>query len=442
MPCMRRGWIALLAVLLGTATFAGSAFAASPIQPGNRPRPLPGVENGKVPSSMLVQVTPTCQAAREAGPSLHRLFALARASNVALDADECYRPLTGQITARSNATANGNAACAASLSTGPGGQIVGTSMHGWGKAGDMTEAGRTLTFSMGAYRFLKAAAAPLGWNHPGWAEPGGSSCPEPWHWEWVGDGGRDGHDAIRADAVALLPTASGNGYASVTGLGAVHARGDAVDRGSAAALPIAWVMVSACATPSRAGYWMVAADGGVFNYGDAGFFGSTGALRLNSPMLGLAPTPSGSGYWLFAGDGGVFSFGDARFFGSTGGLRLHSPVVGMSATPSGNGYWLAAADGGVFSFGGARFFGSMGGLPLRSPVVGMAATPSGNGYWLVAADGGVFTFGDARFFGSAAGASASPVVDMAITQAGDGYWLLRADGTVSAFGAATNHGTA
>src|SRR5262249_2902098 len=25
-------------------------------------------------------------------------------------------------------------------------------------------------------------------NHPGWAEPGSNSA-EPWHWEWLGDGG-------------------------------------------------------------------------------------------------------------------------------------------------------------------------------------------------------------------------------------------------------------
>ena len=436
-PCfnapMRRMWTAVFAI--GVVLALGvPAYGASPIQPGNRPRPIQGVENGKVPSSMLVQITPTCRAVREAGPSLYRLFALARASGVTLDARECYRPLTGQIDARRNATANGNAACAASLSTGPGGQVVGTSMHGWGKAADMTDAGRTLTFNLGGYHFLKSAAAALGWNHPGWAEPGGSSCPEPWHWEWVGDGGRDGHDVVRGDSVALFPSASGDGYTTVTGLGAVQVHGDAVDRGSVAALPIAWVVVSARATPSRAGYWMVAADGGVFSFGNAGFYGSTGAMKLNSPVLGMASTASGAGYWLVASDGGVFSFGDARFFGSTGAMRLAKPVVAMAATPSGNGYWLAASDGGIFTFGDAQFFGSTGALRLASPVIGMAATPSGHGYWLFAADGGVFTFGDARFFGSGAGGGASPVVDMAVTPSGLGYWLLRADGSVQAFG--------
>jgi hypothetical protein len=426
--------VALVTAALGSAA---PAFAISPVQPENRPRPLAGVENGKVPAPMLIQVTSTCVAVREAAPSLHLLFAQARGAGVSLDARECYRPLAGQIRARANATASGNAACAASLATSASGQTVGTSMHGWGKAADFTDAGRSLTFASPGYHFLKSAAAAAGWNHPGWAEPGGSSCPEPWHWEWVGDGGRDGHDPIAADAVALLPAAGDTGHLTVTGLGAVRAAGTAADRGSAASLPLAWVVVSANATPTRAGYWMVAADGGVFSFGDAQFFGSTGGLSLNAPVLGMAPTPTGRGYWLFAEDGGVFSFGDARFAGSTGGIPLFRPVVGMAATPSGNGYWLVASDGGVFSFGDARFLGSTGGLRLVRPVVGMAATPSGKGYWLVASDGGVFSFGDARFFGGGASASGSPVVAITATATGNGYWLLYANGEVAAFGDAS-----
>ncbi len=436
---MRRLVVALIAVVVLAAI--GPAAATSPIQPENRPQPLSGVANGEVPASMLISVTPTCRAVRESAPSLHLLFAQARAEGIGLDADECYRPLSGQIRARRNATAHGNAACAASLSTSAGGQVVGTSMHGWGKAGDMTDAGATLTFSSPGYHFLKRAAAAAGWNHPGWAEPGGSSCPEPWHWEWVGDGGRQNLDPVRADAVALVPSAGGGGYATVTGLGAIATHGNAVDRGSMAAVPIAWVVVGASATPSRAGYWMVAGDGGVFSFGDAQFFGSTGGLALNSPVLGMAPTPTGNGYWLAAYDGGVFSFGDARFFGSTGALSLVRPVVGVAPTPTGNGYWLVASDGGIFSFGDARFLGSMGGTRLARPIVAMAATPTGNGYWLVASDGGVFTFGAAAYQGSGATAGGtSPFVGITATASGQGYWLLRADGDVLAFGDATWHG--
>jgi hypothetical protein len=423
------------------ATAPTSASAVSPIHPENRPTPLPGAVNGEVPPQRLINVIPNCVAAREAAPSIARIFAMARGSGVTLGTRECYRPIADQVVVRRDAANAGNAACAASVSVSPTGKPVGTSMHGWGKASDFSDGTRPMTFSTMGYRFLKSVAWRLGWNHPGWAEPGGSTCPEPWHWEWVGDGGRMGFDMIKGDVVGLLPSANDGGYATVTGLGSIVDHGNFVPRGSAAFLPLQWVMVGATATKSRNGYWMVGADGGVFSFGDARFYGSTGGMRLNQPVLGMARTATGRGYWLFAWDGGVFSFGDARFFGSTGSIPLFRPVVGMAATPSGNGYWLVASDGGVFSFGKAKFAGSMGGRPLAAPVVGMAATPTGKGYWLVAHDGGVFTFGDAKFYGSGAGrGSPSPTVGIVATKTGKGYWIVKADGEVQAFGDAGHFG--
>src|SRR5207248_932037 len=250
--------------------------------------------------------------------------------------------------AKSNACGRGNCACAAG---------TGTSMHGWGEAVDFRDAGGSLTFTSSGYRWLKGNAGRFGWNHAGWAEPGGSACPEAWHWEWVGDGGRMHLDTIRADLVGIVACPAG-GYWGVSGLGGVTARGGAPDAGSTASSPLAWLVQGGAATPSGRGYWLVASDGGVFTFGDAGFFGSTGAMRLNRPIVGMAATPSGAGYRLVASDGGIFSFGDAGFFGSTGDTKLGSAIVGIAATQSGMGYWLVAADGSVFSFGDAASRGS------------------------------------------------------------------------------------
>jgi hypothetical protein len=422
---------------------AAPAHATSPIQPDNTPTPIPNAVNGELPPSLLIGVAPNCLADRPAAPSLGLLMAEAREAGVVLGTEQCYRSLADEIAVRGQATAAGNASCAAPVASGPAGP-VGTSMHGWGKAVDFFDAGGTVGFGSPGYQFLQAEAGRVGWNHPGWAQPGGSSCPEAWHWEWVGDGGTFGASPIRADVVGLIPTADGHGYSTISGLGALTNRGDAVDHGSAAALALNWLIVAAARTPDGGGYWLAGSDGGIFSFGDAGYFGSTGNLLLNQPIVGMVPTPSGRGYWLVAADGGVFSFGDARFFGSTGNLHLNRAIVGMAPTPSGDGYWLVAADGGVFSFGDARFFGSTGGLILNQPVVGMAGTISGRGYWLVAADGGVFTFGDAGFFGSAAAPpdaqQASPVVGMARAPVGAGYWTVAADGTVTAFGTAPGLG--
>ena len=142
-------------------------------------------------------------------------------------------------------------------------------MHGWGKASDLTDSGNSLTFGSRGYAFMKKVAGSLGWNHPAFAEPGGSTCPEPWHWEWVGDGGTLHASTKRGDAVALLPSADDHGYATVTGLGALAPHGNFVNRGSAAAIPLSWVLVGAASTPNRGGYWMAGADGGVFTFGNA-----------------------------------------------------------------------------------------------------------------------------------------------------------------------------
>ncbi|HUP87451.1 MAG TPA: M15 family metallopeptidase [Acidimicrobiales bacterium] len=425
-------------VLLATALVllaAAPATAESPVRPDNKPTPVEGYENGRLPASRLITVLPGCRTVREAAPSGALLFRQAAALNVPLFGNDCYRPLDDQVTLYARNTSTGGP-CTAQPTYYPDGRPRGTSNHGWGKAIDFGNTGGPLNFSSVGYRFLKSHAARVGWNHPGWAEPG-QPCAEPWHWEWVGDGGTMRLDSVRSDVVSVLPSADEKGVNVVTALGDVQPRASAKSLGSAIGVPLNWVIVGAANTPSRSGYWLLGADGGIFSYGDASFFGSTGDRRLNRPVVTMAPTPDGGGYWLAAGDGGMFTFGNAGFFGSSGSMKLNSPVVGMTPTADGGGYWLVAADGGIFTFGNATFFGSTGDLRLSSPIVGMAATPSGRGYWLVGADGGIFTFGDAGFFGSGADrALAQPVVAMHRTANGDGYWLVTADGSIVARGSA------
>jgi len=427
---------ASVVLLVGVSGPTVARADVSPIFPANRPTPLAGVENGKVPMSRLIHVVPNCIAAREAGPSLARIFAMARESKVPLAADQCYRSLSQEVQFANEANQPGNnAACVATVGTSAGGAPVGHSNHGWGKAVDLTDGRDSLTFSSPGYAFMKQVAGSLGWNHPAFAEPGGSSCPEPWHWEWVGDGGNLGASPRPGGAVALLPSADDHGYAVVDGLGRLTTHGNFVNRGSAGGIQLQWVIVNAVATRDRGGYWMVGADGGIFNYGDAHFYGSTGALHLVQPINTMTPSRSGHGYWLLAWDGGVFTFGDAHFYGSTGAMRLNNPVDGMAATPTGHGYWLVASDGGIFSFGDAHFYGSTGNIRLNSPIVGMAPTKSGHGYWMVAADGGIFTFGDAKFHQSLAPFRVpSPTVGMVPSRTGNGYWILTADGKAYGFG--------
>ena len=114
----------------------------SPINPNNRPTALPGAVNGVVPASRLVNVAPNCAAARAAGPSLARIFAMAREVNIALGAEQCYRPLSDEVKFANQANQPGNnPACVATVGTSASGTPVGHSYHGWGKAADLTQAG-------------------------------------------------------------------------------------------------------------------------------------------------------------------------------------------------------------------------------------------------------------------------------------------------------------
>ncbi|MGH8999843.1 MAG: M15 family metallopeptidase [Acidimicrobiia bacterium] len=384
---MRRTLPALLPVLvLMAASLSLTAQAAeSAIHPENRPTPLPEETNGRVRSGALMRVEGECRTARKAAPSLALMLAAARADGVGLLPDDCYRPRDDQASARSRNCARGNCACAAR---------PGTSMHGWGKAVDFDDRAGTLRFSSTGYRWMKGNAARFGWNHPGWAEPGGSACPEAWHWEWVGDGGDMGLEPITADVVDLMAS-PGGGYWSVGGLGAVNATGDgAADHGSAADLPLVELVKGGAAHPSGKGYWLVASDGGVFSFGEAPFLGSLGDVVLNRPVVGMAAHPSGKGYWLVASDGGVFSFGEAPFHGSLGDRVQSRPVVGIASTPTGGGYWLATSDGAVSGFGEADDHGGLA-APPPLPVVAIEPVPGGEGYWLAAADGAVVAFGEA-----------------------------------------------
>ena len=59
----------------------------------------------------------------------------------------------------------------------------GTSNHGWGKAVDIGACCGINTGTGPAFDWLTINAGRYGWNHPAWAQPGGSK-PEPWHWEY------------------------------------------------------------------------------------------------------------------------------------------------------------------------------------------------------------------------------------------------------------------
>jgi hypothetical protein len=168
----------VLTAVVATAIVVAAAACLPPTTPDNRPSIPPGQSNGALPPELLATVS-GCVVSRQAANSLREMLAEAAQANVSLWMTSCYRDLAGQKAARDWWCAQGACHMAA---------VPGTSSHGWGKAVDFGTSGG-MKFDSPAYAWLKDRAWVYGWNHPGWAEPDGSA-PEPWHWEWVGDGGR------------------------------------------------------------------------------------------------------------------------------------------------------------------------------------------------------------------------------------------------------------
>lgn len=372
----------------------------------------------------LIKIEEGCTPARAAAPSLAKLLAAARAAGISLTGRDCYRPAEAQSAAKTGACTGGNCACAAGS---------GKSMHGWGKAVDFGDAtGSVNDFNSPSYKWLKREAARFGWNHPGWAEPGGSPCPEPWHWEWVGDGGTARAGQVRVDVASVLSAKPG-GFSTLTGSGGLTRVGDAAPCGKAGELRPDRLVVAGASTPDAQGCWLVAGDGGVFSFGAARNFGSA-RPKAGTSIIGMQSTPSGKGYWLAASNGELFAYGDAGNFGPAEVPKLDGAVVGIEATLTGAGYWLATSKGQVLSFGDAPVLSP---APASSakPIVGIEATPSGKGYWLVSSKGDVFAFGDAfslRPLGWSG--STDGVIGMASSATAKGYWLARSDGGVLAVG--------
>ena len=158
-------------------------------------------------------------------------------------------------------------------------------------------------------------------------------------------------------------------------------------------------IVAVAATPSGRGLWLAGPTGAVHTRGDAPFRRSAARLPLKRPVVGMAATRTGRGYWLVASDGGIFSFGDARFFGSTGAMHLNQPIVGMAPAPDGTGYWLVASDGVLFAFPTAArpptgASPTLGGCPMfpadnawNADVSRLPAHPS-SAQWIADIDGG------------------------------------------------------
>jgi hypothetical protein len=172
----RRRLLLALAVVLLTVVGA----ACEQMHPDNRAAPVPGVTNGALPLSYLASTGKGCVVFDEAIESLRQMIAQAAKDGVSLRPASCYRDYAGQVAARQSWCDRGACHMAA---------VPGTSNHGWGKAIDFSDQTGSLDWDSPGYIWLKTWGWHFGWMHPTVMEPDGP-VPEPWHFEWIGDGGK------------------------------------------------------------------------------------------------------------------------------------------------------------------------------------------------------------------------------------------------------------
>jgi D-alanyl-D-alanine carboxypeptidase len=129
-----------------------------------------GYGNGQIPPELLCELSFSpgqrlrCDAAAQL-EQLNAAFAARFGRNIGVS--DSYRSYAAQVVTK---------AVKKNLAAPPG-----TSNHGWGLAVDLS--GGIQSFGTAEFNWMTANAGAYGWEHPSWAEPGGSK-PEPWHWEY------------------------------------------------------------------------------------------------------------------------------------------------------------------------------------------------------------------------------------------------------------------
>jgi hypothetical protein len=152
------------------AAKARAAAAARVAEAKEMAKAAQGYGNGQIPSSVLCDLgwAPNQLLRCDAAVELENLNDAFRAEfGRDLDVTDGYRSYAEQL---SVAASKGGLAA-----------VPGTSNHGWGQAVDLS--GGIESFGTAEHAWMVANAGKYGWEHPAWAQAGGSK-PEAWHWEY------------------------------------------------------------------------------------------------------------------------------------------------------------------------------------------------------------------------------------------------------------------
>ncbi|WP_420123692.1 M15 family metallopeptidase [Nakamurella sp.] len=158
--------------VIAQVTATGTSCGQPAAKDATGPAAWGGYQNGRIPATALCPVPsrPALQlecGAATAFDQLNTAFQAQFGQDIGIT--DGYRSYDEQVQCRLEK---------GSLCANPG-----TSNHGWGKAVDIGGCCGINTGTGPAFDWLTTNAGRYGWNHPAWAQAGGSK-PEPWHWEY------------------------------------------------------------------------------------------------------------------------------------------------------------------------------------------------------------------------------------------------------------------
>ena len=173
-------FVAAVAVLVSGVSAPVGAADGNPIHPDNRPTTITGATNGAIAEDQLLQVSPDCLAYYRAAPSLGSLLAAAAQGR------HPARPRRVLPRLRRPGEGTRGLVCHGRMRHGRGAR------HVQPRVGQSRRLPRSERRAHVRQRELRLAEEPrrlVRLESPG-RDGAGGSVPEPWHWEWVGDGGR------------------------------------------------------------------------------------------------------------------------------------------------------------------------------------------------------------------------------------------------------------
>lgn len=158
-----------------------------------------GYVNGRMDSDRLMRAH-GCLLERDAAYMFSLMVEAAEKDGIHLQGGDCYRSYNRQDSAWKSrcpltpievriidpeSGEEGVGTRSVRVCSGPPTARAGHSNHGWGRAVDFTDRGRSLTCGNRDFLWLQANAHRFGWVHPPWAHCG-MRTQEAWHWEYAG----------------------------------------------------------------------------------------------------------------------------------------------------------------------------------------------------------------------------------------------------------------